>query len=42
MALRVYDWDLVSADDFLGQAEVPFSDIDHAQVCLGGCVWTGV
>lgn len=28
MGLRVFDWDLVSADDFLGQAELAFADVD--------------
>ncbi|PSC71573.1 pollen-specific SF21-like [Micractinium conductrix] len=30
VALRVYDWDLVSADDFLGQCELLFTDILEA------------
>ena len=31
ISLRVFDWDLVSADDFLGQCEVPFADLDPRQ-----------
>ncbi len=33
VAFRVYDWDLVSADDFLGQCEVPFDSLDAS---MGG------
>ncbi len=29
----MFDWDLVSADDFLGQCEVPFDSLDAS---LGG------
>ena len=28
VAFRVFDWDLVSADDFLGQCEVAFDSLD--------------
>jgi hypothetical protein len=31
ISLRVFDWDLVSADDFLGQCEAPFADLDPQQ-----------
>eukprot|EP00887_Chlorella_sp_A99_P001355 scaffold8.g1355.t1 len=31
VALQVYDWDMVSADDFLGQAEVPFESVAQAR-----------
>ena len=37
ISLRVFDWDLVSADDFLGQCEVPFSSLGPAaQAAAGG------
>lgn len=39
VSLRVFDWDLVSADDFLGQAELPFSAIDASATGPGAPQW---
>lgn len=35
----MFDWDLVSADDFLGQAELPFAALDAAAAGPGEPLW---
>ena len=34
--LRVWDWDLVSEDDFLGQLEIPFRELLESPTISGG------